>query len=85
MAARILFTDITGQDGSTLAELLLGKCCELHGRVRRPSAFNTARIDHPHWDIPEKDAQLFLHHHGDMANGSRIVTLLDRAGPEAGR
>lgn len=84
MAARALITGITGQDGSNLAELLLGKGYEVHGLVRRPSTFNTARIDHPYQDVHDKDARLFLHH-GDMTDGSRIVTLLDRAGPEAGR
>lgn len=37
---------ITGQDGSCLAEFLLGKGYEVHRLIRRVSAFNTARIDH---------------------------------------
>ena len=37
-------TGITGQDGSYLAELLLGKGYEVHAIVRRASLFTTARI-----------------------------------------
>ncbi len=38
---RALITGITGQDGSYLAELLLGKGYEVHGLIRRASTFNT--------------------------------------------
>jgi GDPmannose 4,6-dehydratase len=41
-----LITGITGQDGSYLAEFLLGKGYEVHGIKRRTSLFNTDRIDH---------------------------------------
>ena len=44
---KALVTGITGQDGSYLAELLLGKGYEVHGLVRRSSTFNTRRIDQP--------------------------------------
>ena len=40
-----LITGITGQDGSYLAELLLGKGYEVHGIIRRASSFNTERLD----------------------------------------
>ena len=46
MSKRALITGITGQDGSYLAELLLGKGYEVFGMVRRSSAPNTGRIDH---------------------------------------
>ena len=38
---KALITGITGQDGSYLAELLLGKGYEVHGVKRRSSLFNT--------------------------------------------
>jgi GDP-D-mannose dehydratase len=41
-----LITGITGQDGSYLAEFLLGKGYEVYGMIRRSSSFNTGRIDH---------------------------------------
>jgi GDPmannose 4,6-dehydratase len=43
---RALITGITGQDGSYLAELLLGKGYEVHGMVRRASTENFERIQH---------------------------------------
>jgi GDPmannose 4,6-dehydratase len=46
VSRRALITGITGQDGSYLAELLLGKGYEVFGMVRRSSAPNTWRIDH---------------------------------------
>ena len=50
-----LITGITGQDGSYLAEILLGKGYEVHGVKRRSSSFNTERIDHLYRDphLPE--------------------------------
>ena len=40
-----LISGITGQDGSYLAELLLGKGYDVHGIIRRSSSFNTGRIE----------------------------------------
>ena len=46
MAKRALITGITGQDGSYLAELLLGEGYEVAGLVRRSSTENNSRINH---------------------------------------
>jgi GDPmannose 4,6-dehydratase len=46
MTKRALITGITGQDGSYLAELLLGKGYQVTGIVRRSSAPNLWRIEH---------------------------------------
>ena len=43
---RALITGITGQDGSYLAELLLGKGYEVFGAVRRSSTEGNQRINH---------------------------------------
>ncbi|MET8326501.1 GDP-mannose 4,6-dehydratase [Streptomyces sp. NPDC005181] len=75
-----LITGITGQDGSYLAELLLGKGYEVHGLIRRSSSFSTGRIDHLYQDPHEADSRLRLHY-GDLADGSRIAALLDRIQP----
>jgi len=75
-----LITGITGQDGSYLAELLLGKGYTVHGLLRRASTFNTGRIEHLYQDPHEPDARLLLHH-GDLTDGSRLVTLLERIRP----
>ncbi len=81
MTKRALITGITGQDGSYLAELLLGKGYEVHGLIRRASTFNTARIDHLYVDPHASDARLFLHY-GDLSDGARLVTLLSEINPD---
>jgi GDPmannose 4,6-dehydratase len=78
---KALITGITGQDGSYLAELLLDKGYEVHGIVRRSSQFNTARIDHLYQDSHDPSARLFLHY-GDLTDGTRLVTLLERVQPD---
>ncbi|QDC15935.1 GDP-mannose 4,6-dehydratase [Rhodococcus ruber] len=78
---RALITGITGQDGSYLAELLLGKGYEVHGLVRRSSSFNTSRIDHLYVDPHDPGARLFLHY-GDLSDGARLVTLLSQIRPD---
>ncbi len=78
-----LITGITGQDGSYLAELLLEKGYEVHGLIRRASTFNTARIDHLYQDPHDPNARLFLHY-GDLTDGSRLVTLMERIQPTRG-
>lgn len=77
---RAIITGITGQDGSYLAELLLSKGYEVHGFIRRSSTFNTDRIDHIYQDPHVTDARLFLHY-ADLADGSRLVTLLNQIQP----
>jgi len=46
MSKSALITGITGQDGSYLAELLLGKGYRVTGLVRRSSTLNFERIEH---------------------------------------
>jgi GDPmannose 4,6-dehydratase len=46
MTSRALITGITGQDGSYLADFLLGKGYEVYGVVRRASTENFERIEH---------------------------------------
>lgn len=78
---KALITGITGQDGSYLAELLLGKGYEVHGIIRRASTFNTARIEHLFQDPHEQGTKLFLHY-GDLADGARLVTLINEIRPD---
>lgn len=78
---KALITGITGQDGSYLAELLLGKGYEVHGMKRRASSFNTERIDHLYEDphIPNRD--LFLHY-GDMTDSNSVISTIQEVQPE---
>ncbi|HZJ37714.1 MAG TPA: GDP-mannose 4,6-dehydratase [Chthoniobacterales bacterium] len=72
---RALITGITGQDGSYLADLLIGKGYEVHGIIRRASTFNTSRIDHLYADPHINGVRLFLHY-GDLADSVNLVKLL---------
>ncbi len=78
---RALITGITGQDGSYLAEFLLGKGYEVHGLVRRSSSFNTDRIEHLYKDPHDPDPRLFLHY-GDLVDGTGIREVLTRVKPD---
>ncbi len=77
MVKKAIITGITGQDGSYLTELLLGKGYEVHGLIRRSSTFSTDRIDRLYVDPHEKDARLVLHY-GDMADGTSLRRLLQQ-------
>ncbi len=78
---RALVTGITGQDGSYLAELLLGKGYEVWGMVRRASTFNTGRIDHIYQDPHEPDVRLHLVY-GDLNDASSLNKLLKVVRPD---
>ena len=72
---KALITGITGQDGSYLAEFLLGKGYEVHGLIRRSSSFNTSRIDHIYQDPHVDGRKLFLHY-ADLVDPSLITNLI---------
>lgn len=75
-----LITGITGQDGSYLAEFLLGKGYEVHGIKRRASLFNTNRIDHLYLDPHVKDRRFILHH-GDLTDSSNLIRIIQQVKP----
>lgn len=72
---KAVITGITGQDGSYLAEFLLGIGYEVHGLIRRASSPNTSRIDHL---LPSSNLLL---HYGELSDSSRMVRLLDEVRP----
>jgi GDPmannose 4,6-dehydratase len=78
---KALITGVTGQDGSYLAELLLGKGYEVHGIKRRASSFNTERVDHIYKDQHETNVNFFLHY-GDLTDTSNIVRLVKEIQPD---
>ncbi len=78
---KALITGITGQDGSYLAELLLGKGYEVHGIIRRASTFNTHRLDHLYQDPHATKPKLFLHY-GDLTDSVMLVKLIYSLQPE---
>jgi GDPmannose 4,6-dehydratase len=78
---KALITGITGQDGSYLAELLLGKGYIVHGVIRRASSFNTERLDPIYKDPHRNDVRLFLHY-GDVADSVVTSTLIAEIQPD---
>jgi GDPmannose 4,6-dehydratase len=76
-----LITGITGQDGSYLAEYLLGKAdYTVHGLVRRSSTLNRERIDHIVRDPSLRDR--FHLHYADLADASSMALLMERLRPD---
>jgi len=78
---KALITGITGQDGSYLAELLLGKGYEVHGIKRRSSSLNTQRIDHLYQDPHEKGRVLHLHY-GDLTDTTSLMRIISEVKPD---
>jgi len=78
---KALITGITGQDGSYLAEFLLGKGYEVHGIKRRASSFNTQRIDHIYQDPHMENKNLVLHY-GDLTDSSNLTRILQEVQPD---
>jgi GDPmannose 4,6-dehydratase len=78
---KALITGITGQDGSYLTEFLLGKGYEVHGLIRRASAFNTDRLDHIYQD-PHIPGNRMVLHYGDLTDSSGLRRVLEAVEPD---
>ncbi len=76
-----LITGITGQDGSYLAEFLLGKGYDVHGVKRRASSLNTQRVDHIYQD-PHELHKNFVLHYGDLTDSSNLTRILREVQPD---
>lgn len=77
-----LITGVTGQDGSYLAELLIGKGYEVHGIVRRSSSFNRSRIESIYNDPANTNHGKLELHYGDMGDGSSLSRLIESIKPD---
>lgn len=71
-----LITGITGQDGSFLAELLLGKGYDVHGTIRRSSVDFRERISHL-----EGHANFHLHY-ADLCDSMSIMQVVAKVKPD---
>jgi len=71
---RALITGITGQDGSYLAELLLGKGYQVFGMIRRASTENFERIEHL------KDRVTLLQ--ADLLDQLSLISAIEQARPD---
>src|SRR5262249_43689751 len=78
---RAFITGVSGQDGSYLAELLLGKGYEVHGLLRRSSSFNTQRLDGIYRD-PHEPGRAFVLHYGDLSDGTSLTNLIRELEPD---
>jgi len=76
-----LITGIAGQDGSYLAELLLGKGYQVHGIIRWDSVFTTQRIDHIFQDPHVRERKMFLYY-GDLTDTGNIEKLINQIKPD---
>ncbi|MFN0085208.1 MAG: GDP-mannose 4,6-dehydratase [Blastocatellia bacterium] len=81
MTKKALITGITGQDGSYLTELLLGKDYEVYGIIRRASTFNTERLDHIYQDPHEQGRRLHMVY-GDLNDASSLNKILRDVQPD---
>jgi len=74
MKRRALITGLTGQDGSYLAELLLGRGYEVFGVVRRSSSENCERVAHL--------ADQVTYIQADLLDQTSLISALRRARPQ---
>jgi len=77
---RALITGITGQDGSYLAEFLLGRGYEVHGLVRRTSGDSSGRL-HTLMQMHARDGGVLHLHEGDMSDGHCLGRLVRQVRP----
>ena len=74
MSKKALITGVTGQDGSYLAEFLLGKGYEVYGMVRRSSSERYERIQHI-----QNQLRIIQ---GDMGGLSSLITAIRSVEPD---
>ncbi|VWX35658.1 GDP-mannose 4,6-dehydratase [Exiguobacterium oxidotolerans] len=82
---KALITGVTGQDGSYLAEFLLGMDYEVHGVIRRSSSYNQERLE----DVMNEDEaesmynnENFHLHYGDITDTSNVIRLISEIKPD---
>lgn len=80
MPPTAVITGITGQDGSYLTELLLGKCYEVHGIVRRSSTLERSRLTRLYGDKNVYGKRLFLHY-ADLSDVTTIRRIVNTVQP----
>lgn len=73
---KALITGVTGQDGSFLAEILLGKGYDVHGTIRRSSVDFRERIAHLE-GLPN-----FHLHYADLGDSMSILQVVKKVRPD---
>lgn len=80
MSLTAFITGITGQDGSYLAELLLGKGYTVHGLVHRPDALAASHIGHLVQEGDVVGRRLFLHN-GTFEDATHLRRIISQTKP----
>ena len=80
MSKTALIFGITGQDGSYLAEFLLGQGYNVIGIKRKSSSFNTGKIDHLYNDQNLEDRFSLIY--GDLVDSARINQIISDIKPD---
>jgi GDPmannose 4,6-dehydratase len=75
-----LITGATGQDGSYLANYLLGLGYSVHGMKRRSSSVSTTREGHL-YGTSHIGKNSFSIHYGDMTDSTNLIRLIQRIEP----
>ena len=78
---KALILGVTGQDGSYLADFLLGKGYEVYGMVRRSATGNTRNLEHLIQDSTIFNRRFFICR-GDMADPTSIYRIISTVKPE---
>lgn len=73
---KALITGVSGQDGSFLSELLIGKGYDVHGTIRRSSVDYRERIAHL-----EGHPQFHLHY-ADLGDSMSLVQVIGKVRPD---
>ena len=73
---KALITGVSGQDGSFLSELLIGKGYDVHGTIRRSSVDYRERIAHL-----EGQPQFHLHY-ADLGDSMSLVQVIGKVRPD---
>lgn len=76
---RALITGVTGQDGSYLADLLLGKGYEVHGLIRQSTQFTTDKWGYLRLAMQNPS---FSVHYGDLTDSSRVRDIIEKIKPD---
>ncbi|GAB5403846.1 MAG: GDP-mannose 4,6-dehydratase [Aureliella sp.] len=80
--AKALITGISGQDGSYLAEFLLGEGYVVHGVVRRTSVSYRPRLEALIGNLSEEQKGRLHLHDGDMSDAGSLARIVREVQPD---
>lgn len=81
MKRKALILGVTGQDGSYLADLLLGQGYEIHGLYRKSATGNLSNVQHLINDNAIYNSSFFLHM-GDLLDTASLFRVISKVEPD---